>query len=86
MNFGSDIIKDITIGFLGTTLKDNSLLYEHATAELGDNVLRNSTILEVARSSEDGAKVLVKTPSGFVLIKAKKIIFTIPPNLANLPG
>ncbi|RDL37497.1 uncharacterized protein BP5553_04930 [Venustampulla echinocandica] len=85
-NFGSDILKNIKTGFLTTAEHDNSLLYEHATADLGPNVLLNSQILAVDRSDREEAKVLVKTPSGVTLVKSRKLVFTIPPKLENLRG
>ncbi|TAQ90979.1 hypothetical protein B7494_g715 [Chlorociboria aeruginascens] len=84
-NFGSDLITDLSIGFLTTALADNSLLYEHATAVLGENVLLNSTIIAVDRSGSS-AKVLLETPSGLTLVKASKLVFTIPPKIDNLGG
>ena len=82
-NFGSGLIKDLGTGLLTTALHDNSLLYEHATSELGDNVFLNSTILAVDRQGK-GAQVLIQTRSGTVLIRAQKLVFTIPPKLDNL--
>lgn len=85
-NFGYGVIRNIQIGFLTSEQRDNSLLYEHAAVELGENVLLNSNILAVDRSCPDEAKVLVQTPTGNTLIKAGKLVFTIPPKLDNLRG
>ncbi|TVY58817.1 Beta-cyclopiazonate dehydrogenase [Lachnellula cervina] len=85
-NFGSDLIRNLQTGFLTTALHDNSLLYESASADLGQDVVLNSTILAVDRSGSDGVKVVVKTPSGITLIKSRKLIFTIPPKVENLQG
>ncbi|TVY18911.1 Beta-cyclopiazonate dehydrogenase [Lachnellula arida] len=84
--FGSDLILNIENGFLTTALHDNSLLYESAAADLGQDVVLNSTILAVDRSGSDGAKVVIKTPSGIKLIQSRKLIFTIPPKVENLQG
>ena len=62
--FGPTLIKELSTGFLTTALHDNSLLYEHARADLGQNALLNSSILVVDRNCRRGAKVLVKSPSG----------------------
>ena len=59
--------------------KDNSLVYEKATKELGPNALLSSTVLAMDRSAKDLIKVLVQTPSGKKLIRAKKLISAIPP-------
>jgi hypothetical protein len=83
-NFGSDILKDINTGFLTTPDRNNSALYEHATAELGDDVHLNSTIIAVDRSFHNMTKVLIKTPFGLKVIQARKLILAIPPKLDNL--
>ena len=85
-NFGSDILKDIQTGFLTTELHDNSLLYEAAHSHLGQDVLLNSQIIAMDRNGKHHAKVLIKTPSGLILIKSKKIVFSIPPKLNKLQG
>lgn len=59
--------------------KDNSLIYEKATKELGPNALLSSTVLSMDRSAADLVKITVQTPSGKKLICAKKLISTIPP-------
>ncbi len=59
--------------------KDNSLIYEKATKELGPNVLLSSTVLSMDRSAADLVKITVQTPSGKKLIRAKKLISAIPP-------
>jgi hypothetical protein len=79
-NFGSDIIKDLTIGFLQTAHHNNHELYDKALAELGADALVSSHVLDVDRSSSC-VKVLVKTPSGTKLIKTNKLLITIPPKL-----
>jgi hypothetical protein len=85
--FGSDVIRDLQIGFLTTARHDNSELYEKATAELGQDVLLKSYIVAMDRDAAGAyAKVVVKTPDGLKLIQARKIILTIPPKLHNLVG
>ena len=59
--------------------KESSLIYEKATKELGTNVLLSSTVLSMDRSAADLVKITVQTPSGKKLIRAKKLISTIPP-------
>lgn len=59
--------------------KDNSLIYEKATKELGSNVLLSSTVLCMDRSAADLVKIKVQTPSGKKFIRAKKLISAIPP-------
>jgi len=84
-NFHLDVLKSITTGFLTTKNHDNSELYEKAQAELGADALLNSRVLATNRDSPDGyTHLLVKTPSGVKLIRAKKVVLTIPPKLSNL--
>lgn len=71
--------------FLTTQRFDNSELYEKAQAELGQDVLLNSHITSTNRDAKaEYAQICVDTPTGRVLIRAKKIILTIPPTLSNL--
>ncbi|KAH9537522.1 hypothetical protein CY35_16G056900 [Sphagnum magellanicum] len=85
--FGSDLIRDLEIGFLTTARHDNSELYEKATTELGQDVLLKSYTVAMDRDAAGAyAKVVVKTPDGLKLIQAKKILLTIPPKLYNLVG
>jgi hypothetical protein len=62
--FGPELVKELATESFTTTLHDNSSLYEHARVDLRENGLLNSSILEVDRNSRNGAKILVKTPSG----------------------
>lgn len=62
------------------TAKDNSLIYEKATEELGPNALLSSTVLSMDRSAPNLVKIKVQTPSGKKLIRAKKLISAIPPS------
>jgi hypothetical protein len=84
--FGQGVVSNILGGsFLTTTAHNNSLLYERATAKLGDNVLLDSQVLRVDRSSS-GVRVLVATPDGPRLILAGKLVVTSPPLLRNFAG
>ena len=85
-NTGASTLQSLGTGFVASTLSDNSLLYEHATKELGPSVFLSSKIVSVERSIAGGAKVLIKTPAGYVLIKSQKLVFSIPPKLKNLAG
>lgn len=89
---GLDLLNSLQVGLILTTSRDNSELYQKAQGILGpDNVLFRSHIVAIDRSSidEDGyVKVLVKTSNGGLtkLIRAKKIVVSIPPKLSNLVG
>jgi hypothetical protein len=84
--FGQGVVRNILSGsFLTTAAHDNSLLYERATAHLGDDVLLESAVLLVNRSAT-GVRLLVATPEGPVLIVAGKLLVTAPPLLRTFAG
>lgn len=66
-----------------TSRRDNSELYEKITTYLGDDVLLNATVTEVSRELA-GVQVLVSTPHGPRTIRARRLVVTVPPLLANL--
>ncbi|CAF9927384.1 MAG: hypothetical protein HETSPECPRED_006572 [Heterodermia speciosa] len=82
--FTAEALEAQTRGALAA--KANSKLYENAEIELGGDVLLSSTVLRMNRSAHDHADVTVQTPFGPTLIRAKKILSTIPPVLENLNG
>jgi hypothetical protein len=84
---GLGILQGVETGFLTTERHDNSELYEKAQAVLSAArvLLLRSHVIATKRDSNDGyARLLVSTPSGPKLVKAKKIILTIPPTIQNL--
>ncbi len=85
-NFGLDILRNLQVGFLTTARHNNSELYEKARTELGADALLNSCVLATQRDASGYVRVLVRTPSGFKVIRAKKLLLTIPPKLDNLVG
>ena len=85
--FGLSIIQGIQTGFLATERHDNSEVYQKAQALLSaaNVLLLSSHVTATQRDSNDGyARLLVSTPSGPKLVKAKKIMLTIPPTIQNL--
>jgi hypothetical protein len=80
---GISSLGNIQDGFLTTAAHDNSLLYESAQVVLGDNVLYNSTVVDVERRIQ-GISMIVKTPEGLVLVESKKLIVAIQPTLENM--
>jgi len=83
---GPGVVGNILTGsFVTTAARNNSLLYERATNHLGDNVLLDSRLLRVDRSAS-GVRVLVATPHGPRLIRARKLVMTGPPLLRNFAG
>lgn len=90
--FSLGVLQGIQSGFLTTANHDNQELYQAAQAELGQDVILSSTVIGMRREVVDhktGAEqhhILVRTPTGVKLIKANKLIVTIPPILSNLEG
>ncbi|BCS22623.1 amine oxidase, flavin-containing superfamily [Aspergillus puulaauensis] len=92
--FSLGVLSGVQNGFLTTANHDNQELYAAAQAELEEDVLLNSTVIRIRREEEvvdveTGSKqhhILVRTATGVKLIKANKLIVTIPPTLANLEG
>lgn len=76
--FSPDFFNPATPG-AALASKDNSLIYEKASQELGRNVLLSSTVLSMDRSDKHQVSVIVQTPSGKKHICAKKLISAIPP-------
>ncbi|AGZ38854.1 NAD(P)/FAD-dependent oxidoreductase [Actinoplanes friuliensis] len=85
-NFGLDILRNLQVGFLTTARHNNSELYEKARAELGADALLRSRVVATDRDAAGYANILVQTPSGLKIIRAKKLVVTIPPKLDNLFG
>lgn len=97
--FNFNVVQGIQSGFLRPASLDNSEAYRAATANLGDDLLLSSTILQMNRSNPDNddnddnkasvtpdsrQTILVRTPSGLKTIQASKIFITVPPILSNL--
>ena len=84
--FSAGLLEALQSGFLTTTRHDNSELYEKAQVEMGRDVFLSSSLLEMDRSNPKVAKLVIETPKGIKLIRAKKIVSTISPVLNNLHG
>ncbi|KAI9773766.1 MAG: hypothetical protein M1839_001999 [Geoglossum umbratile] len=87
---GPSLARSILAGFLTTAAHNNGALYEAATAELkgASSLLLSSTVLFVKRNfdGKGNAAIVVKTPDGIKLIKARKIVVAFPPRLSNFHG
>ena len=85
---GLPTFEAIETGFLTTAAHDNSAIYEKIQALLlsQNALLLESHIVATDRTNTgDGfVKIVVSTPSGLKLIKAKKIVLSIPPIIQNL--
>jgi hypothetical protein len=86
--FGLGVIQSLQTGFLTTARHDNSEIYEKAQANLSssNSLLLSSQVLATeCNESKDGyIEIVVSTPSGWKLVRTKKILLTIPPTLENL--
>lgn len=71
--------------FISTANQDNQGLYNAALAYIGNgtNVFLSSKVTQIGRD-DCGVKVVVSTPNGEKLIKASKILISIPPKLEKL--
>ena len=83
--FGSVQLNDLIQGtFLVAETHDNSVLYQEAAALLGSNVLYDSVVIDSQRGNGGPIALVVQTPTGRKLIKAKKLLITIPTTLSNM--
>jgi hypothetical protein len=85
-NVGLSVINSVLAGsFLTTQRRNNSELYEKATAFLGGDALLDSAVTGVERGPR-GIRVRVATPHGPRVIQCRKLVVTAPPLLSNLGG
>ena len=70
---------------LGTAHQNNGEVFVKALAELGSNALLSSTVTAAQRSYDHSSvSLVVKTPSGSKLIKASKLLISIPQTVDNM--
>ncbi|OTA39908.1 hypothetical protein BTJ68_00017 [Hortaea werneckii EXF-2000] len=72
-----------TGGFVTTAHHNNQALYDRALGRLGSSALIDTHIIKIKRDRK-GVEVWTSGPSGSKLIRARKLLITIPPKLANL--
>lgn len=85
--FGPEILRGISNGFVTTLHRNNHELYERALDVLGNdtNVFLKSNILAVTRNrGSEFSTAVLSTPSGYKLVEARQILFTIPPMIDRL--
>ncbi|KAJ5432260.1 FAD/NAD(P)-binding domain-containing protein [Penicillium daleae] len=83
-NFGLEIVQALSTGFLAVTSQNNYEIYDHATKLLGSDVLLSSTVISTLHREDNGVTLVVQTPSGRRIVKAKKLLIAIPQKLENL--
>lgn len=80
----ADYIRAIVYGeAVAPATYDSQSLFNMALQELGSNVLLSSTVSQATRSAS-GVQLVVKTPNGQKLIKAKKLLVTAPPKIETM--
>ncbi|KAK8097500.1 hypothetical protein PG984_016639 [Apiospora sp. TS-2023a] len=73
-------------GFLSVDQYSVTELYNRAAESLSPDVLFQSIVVEMDRSSPDEVRVAIQTLAGPKLVIVKKLLSTIPPLLENLSG
>ncbi|KAF2814808.1 uncharacterized protein BDZ99DRAFT_458785 [Mytilinidion resinicola] len=86
--FGVNAIYNLFNGFIDTKSQNNSEIYDKAARVLGQNVLLQSHVVSTNRTADaDGLiEIKIQSPQGLKVIRAKKLVVTIPPLLSNLDG
>ncbi|KAI6873746.1 hypothetical protein KC338_g1512 [Hortaea werneckii] len=79
----STAIGAFTGGFVTTASHNNQALYDRALERLGSSALTSTHVINIKRDRK-GVEVLTSGPNGLKLIRARKLLITIPPKLANL--
>ncbi|KAJ5584787.1 uncharacterized protein N7459_004587 [Penicillium hispanicum] len=81
---GPQILRPLSAGFLTTARWNNHEIYEKSLALLGNgtNVLLGSSIVAMRRDGcANYVDFLVRTPNTHTLVRARQVLFTIPPQL-----
>lgn len=73
----------ISNSFVGNGLSNNQELYNRALAELAETAFLSSHVHNIVRD-DTGVEVHMYTPTGPKLIKARKLLITIPPKYEHL--
>jgi beta-cyclopiazonate dehydrogenase len=81
-NFGQAHLLGLSAGYLYAPV-GNQQVFDNAGVFLGNDVFYSSTVVASQRT-EYGVKAVINTAGGRKLIKAKKLLITIPPTTDNL--
>jgi len=74
---------DLSNGPFASASHNNAEVFVKALAELGPNALLSTTVIAAVQNSTD-VSLVVKTPTGNILIQASKLLVTIPPLVDNM--
>lgn len=69
----------LTNSFVAVPNQDNSLIYQRATALLGDDVLFGAQLRSVDRGGPGPVELLVSTPDGDRLVRCDRLVVAVPP-------
>ena len=84
---GPQILRDLSTGFLTTSRRNNHEVYEKALNVLGEesNVLLEGSVATMRRDDDAPfIDIVVDTPDDEYLVRARQVLFAIPPTLENL--
>jgi hypothetical protein len=81
--YNTQVVHGIIGHFVSAASNDNHELYDKALIKLGTNALLESTVRQISRDSDE-IRVVVSTPGGDILVKASKLLMTLPPKLNQL--
>ncbi|KAF2501410.1 FAD dependent oxidoreductase family protein [Lophium mytilinum] len=86
--FGANAIYNLFNGFIGTKSQNNSEIYDKAARVLSGNVMLHSHVVSTNMTADgDGLiEIRVQSPLGLEIIRARKLVITIPPLISNLDG
>jgi hypothetical protein len=81
--FDKSFIGALTGEYVTTKHHKNDEIYVRAKVELGHDALTSSTVI-VANRSKTGVQLVVKTPSGKKLIRARKLLISMPTRMGDM--
>ena len=88
--FNLEVIQGTAGGFVRSANNNNSALYRNAEAKFGSDVLLDSQVVAVRRSRGESDRefnfIVVQTPSGFKIIRARKLVVAFPQVIENFRG
>ena len=88
--FNLEVAQGAATGFVRSANSNNSALYANARARFGADVLLDSQVIATRRSRGGADRgfnfVVVRTPSGIRLIKARKLVVAFPQKIEHFRG
>lgn len=81
--FDKSYIGALTGDYVTTKQHKNDEIYVRAKAELGQDALTSSTVI-ASKRSKTGVQLVVKTPSSKKLIRARKLLISMPTRMSDM--